>query len=113
MAKAAKASKTTKASKAAKKTAAAGKGKGKGKENTTSNQQNARSNVGKGGTKKKSCGGSARGEEAKKKSGGITKAEQKKIDAWWKQHSDDLVKNVVEDCDWKECDAKNAVQAYR
>ena len=82
-------------------------------ENTTSNQQNARSNVGKGGTKKKSCGGSARGEEAKKKIGGITKAAQKKIDAWWEQHSEILVKTAVDEYRWEECRARDIVKAYQ
>eukprot|EP00984_Skeletonema_dohrnii_P001398 scaffold446_cov133-Skeletonema_dohrnii-CCMP3373.AAC.9 len=111
MAKAAKSSKTTtKATKAAKKTAAAS-----GKENAASKKQNARSNAGKGGTKKKSGGSSAGGEgdNKNKKSGGITKAVQKRIDAWWEQHSLALVKKTVEDCDCIEADARDIVKAYQ
>lgn len=83
-------------------------------ENASSNKQNSRSNGGRGGAKKKSGGGvSTKGKgEDDKKSAGVTKAVQKKIDAWWEQNSDALIKRTVEESGWEEVDA-NTVKAYK
>lgn len=78
------------------------------------NKQNSRSNGGRGGAKKKGGGGvgSTKGEDVKKKSAGVTKAVQKKIDAWWERNSDALIKRTVEECGWEEVNA-NTVKAYK
>lgn len=49
----------------------------------------------------------------KKKNGGITKAVQKKIDAWWTKNSDALVETSVKKYNCKEDDAKDVVKAYQ
>ena len=81
----------------------------------TSKKQNTRSGGGGGvgGTKKSGGGSSGAGAEGdKKKSRVISKAVQKKIDSWWEENADALVKKAVEKYDWKEDRAKDTVKAY-
>lgn len=86
-------------------------------ENIPSNKQKARSNGGRGGTKKTSGGGSAGaggGVGGNKKNGGVTKAVQKKIDAWWEKNYSALARQAsVEESGLKEGSAKDAVKAYK
>eukprot|EP00986_Skeletonema_menzelii_P000288 scaffold87_cov129-Skeletonema_menzelii.AAC.1 len=105
--------KAAKKTKAAKKAATASS---KDKENIASNKQKARSNGGRGGTKKTNGGGSAGaggGVGNNKKNRGVTKAVQKKIDAWWEKNYNALVKQAVKESGLKEGSAKDAVKAYK